>query len=234
MPRRIDLNADLGEGVTDDVGLLGVVTSANVACGFHAGDMATMRVVCEIAAERGVAVGAQVSYLDRDGFGRRAMEVPAAVLTGWVAEQVQALSEIALGCGTAVTYLKPHGALYNRVIDDAAQAEAVLEGAGELPVLTLPLGEFRGRALAAGREVRTEGFPDRGYREDGHLLPRSEEGALVEDPAEIARNAVDLAVRGIDSVCVHGDSPGAVAAARGVRQALTDEGYTLAPLWVTP
>jgi len=231
MPR-CDLNADLGEGITDDIGLLEVVTSANVACGFHAGDLGTMRVVCEIAAERGVAVGAQVSYLDRDGFGRRAMDVEADVLTAWVAEQVQALSEIALDCGTAVTYLKPHGALYNRVIDDPSQAEAVLAGSGDLLLLTLPLGELRDRALAVGREVRTEGFPDRGYSAEGRLLPRSEEGALVADPAQIARNAVALAGNGIDSVCVHGDSPGAVAAARSVRDALTSAGYTLAPLWV--
>lgn len=231
MPRSVDLNADLGEGITDDIGLLGVVTSANVACGFHAGDVATMRVVCEIAAERGVAIGAQVSYLDREGFGRRAMDVAGDVLTQWVAEQVEALSEIALGCGTAVSYLKPHGALYNRVIGDADQAQAVLAGAGELPVLTLPVGEFRERAMAVGREVRMEGFPDRGYGSDGRLLPRSQKGALVEDEAQIARNAVALAARGIESVCVHGDSPGAVTAATRVRQALTDAGYQLAPLW---
>lgn len=231
MPRFVDLNADLGEGVTDDVGLLRVVTSANVACGFHAGDVATMRAVCEIAAEQGVAVGAQVSYLDRDGFGRRAMDPGSDLLTRWVVEQIQALSDIASACGTAVTYVKPHGALYNRVIDDAAQAEAVLVGAGELPVLTLPVGELRGRALAAGRGVRAEGFPDRGYGADGRLLPRTEEGALVADPGQIARNAVDLAGQGIDSVCVHGDSPGAVAAAQRVRQALTEAGYGLSPLW---
>jgi UPF0271 protein len=231
MPRFVDLNADLGEGVTDDVGLLGVVTSANVACGFHAGDAATMRVVCEIAAERGVAVGAQVSYWDREGFGRRRMDVDGPLLTRWVAEQVEVLAEIAAGCGTSVRYVKPHGALYNRVIDDAGQAEAVLAGSGELPVLTLPLGEFRARAVATGRDVRAEGFPDRGYGADGRLLPRSEEGALVEDPAQIAGNAVDLAGRGIDSVCVHGDSPGAVAAASRVRNALVDAGFELAPLW---
>ena len=234
MPRRIDLNADLGEGVTDDKGLLEVVSSANVACGFHAGDVATMRLVCEIAAERGVAIGAQVSYRDREGFGRRAMDVEDGVLSQWVEEQVEGLSEIAMGCGTEVTYLKPHGALYNRVIDDAAQAEAVLVGSGRLPVLTLPIGELRARALAAGRDVRTEGFPDRGYSPDGRLLPRSQADALVEDPAQIALNAVHLAERGIDSVCVHGDSPGAVAAALRVREALVEAGYALTPLWSSP
>lgn len=228
-PRFIDLNADLGEGVTDDAGLLRVVTSANVACGFHAGDETTMRAVCEIAAERGVAVGAQVSYRDREGFGRRAMDVEATLLASWVAEQVEVLSGIAADVGIEVTYLKPHGALYNRVIDDAGQAAAVLEGSSDLPVLTLPIGELRGRALATGREVRTEGFPDRGYGDDGRLLPRSQEGALVGDPERIALNAIDLARNGIDSVCVHGDSPGAVAAAIRVRRALTDAGYLLRP-----
>ena len=155
MPLEIDLNADLGEGVTDDARLLRVVTSANVACGFHAGDEATMRRVCEMAAERGVAVGAQVSYLDRDGFGRRPMEVSPPILTEWVAEQVESLRRIAVGAGTVVTYLKPHGALYNRVVDDAEQAQAVLVGAGSLPILTLPIGEFRALALQQGRAVRS-------------------------------------------------------------------------------
>jgi len=231
MPRYVDLNADLGEGVIDDAGLLAVVTSANVACGFHAGDEATMRMVCEIAAERGVAIGAQVSYLDREGFGRRAMDVEPEVLVGWVVEQVELLSVLATDAGTRVAYLKPHGALYNRVIDDPAQAEAVLLGSGALPILTLPIGEFRARALATGRQVKAEGFPDRGYATDGRLLPRSEAGALVEGTAQIALNAVDLADRGIDSVCVHGDSPDAVAAALEVRQALVGAGYQLRPAW---
>lgn len=230
VPRFVDLNADLGEEVTDDAGLLEVVTSANVACGFHAGDEATMRAVCQQAAERGVAVGAQVSYLDREGFGRRAMDVSPPVLAGWVSEQVQTLTEIAAAAGTRVSYLKPHGALYNRVIDDPAQADAVIVGSGALPLLTLPIGELRVRGLAAGREVRAEGFPDRGYRTDGRLVPRAEEGALVEDPLRIAANAVQLADGGIDSVCVHGDSPGAVEAALRVRQALIDAGYVLRPL----
>src|SRR4051795_4512455 len=120
--RRIDLNADLGEGVTDDAGLLAVVTSANVACGFHAGDEQVMRDVCESAAAHGVIVGAQVSYRDREGFGRRPMDVEPGVLEEGVATQVAALASAALGAGTQVAYLKPHGALYHRVADDEAQA----------------------------------------------------------------------------------------------------------------
>jgi UPF0271 protein len=223
---RIDLNADLGEGVTADEELLAVVTSANVACGFHAGDEATMLAVCRTAAQRGVAVGAQVSYDDRAGFGRRAMDVPSDVLTAWVSTQVAVLSQIARACGTSVTYLKPHGALYNRVVDDPDQAAAVLAGSADLPVLGLPGGVFLELAERAGRAVRTEGFPDRGYTPEGRLVPRDQPGALVEDTEQIAANAVALA-GSVDSVCVHGDSAGAVAAARAVRNALTDAGWTL-------
>ena len=144
MARYVDLNADLGEEVTDDAALLTVVTSANVACGYHAGNAAIMRAVCEEAAERGVSVGAQVSYDDRENFGRVAREVPRDVLRDQVADQVGTLAAIASAAGTSVRYVKPHGALYHRVIDDEEQAWAVLAGSGELPVpvsythLTLP------------------------------------------------------------------------------------------------
>src|SRR3712207_3586153 len=124
--RSVDLNADLGEEVTDDAALLAVVTSANVACGFHAGTEQGMRAVCSAAAERGVRVGAQVSYRDREGFGRRPMDVPARLLADQVGEQVGLLAEVASAAGIAVSYLKPHGALYNRVVDDEEQAGAVL------------------------------------------------------------------------------------------------------------
>src|SRR5688500_10776918 len=142
MPVLIDLNADLGEGVTDDAGLLEVVTSANVACGYHAGDEATMRSVCARAAARGVAIGAQVSYADRENFGRVAMDVAYDVLAEHVADQVGTLSRIAASEGTEVRYVKPHGALYNRVVDDEEQARAVLAGSGDLPVLGLPPSVF--------------------------------------------------------------------------------------------
>lgn len=231
MPRTIDLNADLGEGITDDPGLLAVVTSANVACGFHAGDAETMRSVCRIAAERGVAIGAQVSYWDRENFGRQSMDVPARELTVWVREQISMLSEVSHEVGIGVSYLKPHGALYNRVIGDAEQARAVLAGSAGLPILTLPIGELRAAALADGRLVRTEGFPDRGYTDDGQLIPRDQAGALVEEVSQIAMNAVALADRRIDSVCVHGDSPGAVAAAIQVRAALENADFALRSPW---
>jgi UPF0271 protein len=221
----VDLNADLGEEVTDDDALLAVVTSANVACGYHAGTPAIMRAVCAGAARLGVSVGAQVSYDDRAGFGRVARDVAPGLLRDQVADQVGVLTAIAQSEGVAVRYLKPHGALYHRVIDDAEQAEAVLAGSGTLPVLGMP-GELCERARAAGRAVVLEGFPDRAYRPDGRLVPRTEPGAVLEDGAQIAAAAVALAPR-VGSLCVHGDHPGAVVHARGVRRALEDAGWTL-------
>jgi UPF0271 protein len=230
---RIDLNADLGEGITDDEGLLAVVTSANVACGFHAGDEATMRVICATAAERGLAVGAQVSYADREGFGRRRMDPRGEVLEGWVADQVGRLETIADAQGTTVAYVKPHGALYNRVVDDEPQAAAVLAGSGDLPVLGLRDAAILRLAERQGRRTVVEGFPDRGYTGgspgEGSLVPRDQPGALVADVDEIAGNAVLLARAGVDTVCVHGDSPGAVAAARAVRNCLEEAGFRLLP-----
>ena len=222
---RIDLNADLGEGVTDDAGLLSVVTSANVACGYHAGSPAIMRAVCGGAAERGVSVGAQVSYADREHFGRVPLDVPPAVLREQVADQVGTLTVIAGEEGVPVRYLKPHGALYHRTLDDEEQALAVLEGSRDLPVLGMP-GRLLTLAVAHGRTVHHEGFPDRGYGEDGRLLPRSAPGALLTSARDIAFRAVELA-ENVDSVCVHGDHPGAVENARAVRAALVDAGYAL-------
>jgi UPF0271 protein len=227
---RIDLNADLGEEVTDDEGLLTVVTSANVACGFHAGSAPVMRAVCERAAAQGVVVGAQVSYRDREGFGRRPMEVAADVLAGWVEEQVATLSDIAAAAGAAVEYVKPHGALYNRVVDDEAQAAAVLAGSGVLPVLGLPVSVLLRLAAARGRVVVPEGFPDRGYDSTGRLVPRDQPDALVHGADRIAANAVRLAESGaVQTVCVHGDSPDAVTTARAVRRALERADFEVRP-----
>ena len=223
--RTIDLNADLGEEVTDDEALLAVVTSANVACGYHAGGPAIMRAVCAEAARQEVAVGAHVSYDDRENFGRVAHDVAYEVLREQVADQVGTLASIAAGEGTSVRYVKPHGALYHRVIDDEEQAAAVLEGSAHLPVLGMP-GAFLTLAAAAGRPIFHEGFPDRGYAPDGRLVPRSEPGALIEDEDDIVAQALTLAGT-VDSVCLHGDSPGAVAHAVAVRRALEAAGYVL-------
>ncbi|CAI9412922.1 LamB/YcsF family protein [Nocardioides sp. T2.26MG-1] len=224
---RIDLNADLGEEITDDEALLAVVTSANVACGYHAGSREVMRVVCAEAARLGVVLGAQVSYDDRANFGRVELDVSYAELREHVADQVGQLAEIAAAEGTAVRYVKPHGALYHRVLDDEEQARAVLDGSGQLPVLGMP-GALLRLAEAAGRAVFREGFPDRGYTPDGRLLPRSAPGALVEDADGVVAQALALAGR-VDSVCLHGDSPGAVGHAHAVRRSLEASGFELRP-----
>jgi len=228
----IDLNADLGEEVTDDPALLAVVTSANVACGYHAGTPETMHAVCAEAARRGVVVGAQVSYADRPNFGRVRRDLAPDELTEQVEDQIGLLEAIALAEGTVVRYVKPHGALYNRVVDDAEQAAAVLAGSGSLPVLGLPDGVLLELAAAAGRRTFLEGFPDRGYTPDGRLVPRDQPGALVTDEAEISARAVALASR-VDSVCLHGDSPDAVAHARAVRRALEAAGLLVRPFLST-
>ena len=248
---RIDLNSDLGEGfgmwrLGDDDGLLEVVTSANVACGFHAGDPDILRRVCDKAAERGVVVGAQVSYRDLAGFGRQAMEVPAGTLTNEVIYQIAALDGFARIAGTRVDYVKPHGALYNRIVHDEVQAAAVVAAVAtydaSLPVLGLPGSVWLRLAAEAGLGTVREAFADRGYTPQGTLVPRSEPGALVTDVEEVAQRVVQLAtqgtVRAVDdtevtvaaqSICVHGDSPGAVAMAVAARAALQDAGVTIAP-----
>ena len=230
VPREVDLNADLGEEITDDAGLLALVTSANVACGFHAGTRATMQAVCAEAVRRGVALGAQVSYADRENFGRVTRDVEPGVLAEQVAEQVGILAGIARAEGGEVVYLKPHGALYHRVAVDAVQAAAVLAGSGSLPVLGMPGSLLLAQATTEGRGVRLEGFPDRGCTADGRLVSRELPDALVTDPAEVAARAVDLAPR-VDSVCVHGDSPLAVAAADAVRRALEAAGHRVVSCW---
>lgn len=230
LPSTVDLNADLGEEVTDDDGLLHVVTSANVACGYHAGTPAVMRAVCAEAVRRSVTIGAQVSYADRPNFGRVVLDVEPAVLAEQVADQVGVLSEIALAAGGAVSYVKPHGALYHRAAEDPATARAVLAGSGTLPLLGMAGSLLLALGSDEGRSTRLEGFPDRGYTDSGGLVPRSEPGALITDGVEIARRAVDLSGR-VDSVCVHGDSPGAVAHAIAVRRALEAAGVAVTTCW---
>ena len=232
--RIIDLNADLGEEVTDDDALLALVTSANVACGYHAGSPAVMRAVCSEAALRGVSVGAQVSYADRENFGRVEHDVPVAVLREQVADQVGVLREVARSCGLELSHLKPHGALYHRVFSDPEQAAAVLAGSDDLPVLGMPGAVVLEQAARLGRRVLLEGFPDRGYTAEGRLLSRTEAGAVLSGADQVAARAVELASwlapALLDSLCVHGDAPGAVQNARAVRHALEAAGYRLAGL----
>lgn len=243
---RLDLNADLGEGfgrwrLGDDEALLDVVTSANVACGFHAGDPMIMRRVCERAVERGVAIGAQVSYRDLAGFGRRRIEMEPAELTADVLYQLGALDGFARAAGDRVRYLKPHGALYSAAAADPAQAGAIVAAAQSwpepLPLLTLPGGELYRQATAAGLPCRVEAFADRAYLPDGSLQPRGEPGAVLTDQVVITERVLRLAESGSlttvdgtvlalrpDSLCVHGDTPGALEIARAVRSALERAG----------
>lgn len=230
----------------DDDALLGLVTSANVACGFHAGDPSTMRRVCARAAARGVAVGAQVSYRDLAGFGRRFVDVEPAELTDDLLYQLAALDGIARVAGTRVSYVKPHGALYNAAVTHVGHAQAVVDAVlaydRRLPVLGLPGSELLRAAEAAGMRPVAEGFADRGYTPSGTLVPRREPGALLEDPPLVAEHAVRMATEGVvvavdgtrllmpvESVCVHGDTPGAVVMAQAVRSALESAGVGLGP-----
>jgi len=241
----IDLNSDLGEGfgiwrLGDDAALLDVVTSANVACGFHAGDPSTMRRVCARAAERGVAVGAQVSYRDLAGFGRRFIDADPAELADEVLYQIGALEACARAAGTRVSYVKPHGALYNATVHHDAQAQAVVRGVkafGDLPVLGLPGSRLLHHAARAGLRAVREAFADRAYTPEGALVPRSQPGAVLTGTDAVVAQVLRLVRSGelvtvtgeiiateVDSICLHGDTPGAVAHARSVREALLDAG----------
>ena len=245
----MDLNSDLGEGfgawsLGDDLALLDLVTSANVACGFHAGDPRTMERTVAAAAERGVAIGAQVAYPDLVGFGRRAMEVAPADLSADVLYQLGALEAFCRVAGTSVRYVKPHGALYHRCVTDPVQASAVADAVrlydSTLPVLTLPGSALARAAVAAGLPVVAEGFADRAVAPDGQLVPRGEPGAVVTDEAEVVARAVRMVVDGqveahgggvvelrVGSLCVHGDTPGAARLAAAVREGLTAAGVQL-------
>jgi 5-oxoprolinase (ATP-hydrolysing) subunit A len=245
----IDLNSDLGEGfgiwaLGDDEALLDVVTSANVACGFHAGDPNILRRVCDWAAEKNVAIGAQVSYRDLAGFGRRGIDMDPDSLTNDVLYQIGALDGFARVAGTRVRYVKPHGALYNRAVHDERQAAAVVAAVvaydASLPMLGLPGSALLRRAGEAGLTGVPEAFADRGYTSQATLVPRTEAGALLHDPADISSRMVQMVttgrLRSVDgeeiavsarSICVHGDTPGAVAMAVALRRALVEAGVEI-------
>jgi UPF0271 protein len=247
----VDLNSDLGEGfgrwtLGDDDALLGVVTSANVACGFHASDASIMRRVCAGAVGCGVAIGAQVGYRDLPGFGRRFIDMEPDALTADVVYQLGALEAFARIAGDRVRYVKPHGALYNAIVHHEEQAAAVVAAVvaydRTLPVLGLPGSAWLRLAAEAGLTPVSEAFADRAYTAEGTLVSRRLPGAVLHDPAEIARRCVAMAagepIRDVDggeltlrpeSICVHGDTPGAVEIARQVRAALAGAGRTLAP-----
>jgi UPF0271 protein len=245
----VDLNSDLGESfgrwrLGDDEALLGVVTSANVACGFHAGDASTLRRPCAQASERGVVIGAQVGYQDLAGFGRRFVDVHPNELVDDVLYQLGALEAFARVAGSTIRYVKPHGALYNAVVHHEAQAAAVVEAVrtydDSLAVLGLPGSALLAAAERAGLRAVREAFADRAYTPAGTLVPRTEEGAVLDDATEVAERVVRMVTEGVveavdgtvvridaSSVCVHGDSPDAVSMATAVRDALTAAGVKL-------
>ena len=247
---QIDLNSDLGESfgpwtMGDDAAIVRLVSSANVACGFHAGDPTTIRGTCAAAADAGVAVGAHVAYRDLAGFGRRFLDVEVRHLVDDVVYQVGALEALAAASGTRVRYVKPHGALYNAVVTHREQARAVVTAVREvdpaLPVMALPGSVVAEEAEAAGLRVVLEAFADRGYAPDGTLVPRGSAGAVLHDPDQVAARVLRIATEGVveavdgsavqvevESVCVHGDTPGAVAIATAVRSALAAAGVQVA------
>jgi 5-oxoprolinase (ATP-hydrolysing) subunit A len=247
----LDLNSDLGEGfgiwvLGDDAALLRIVTSANVACGFHGGDPRIMRRVCAGAVEHGVVIGAQVSYRDLAGFGRRRIDMDPAELTDDVLYQLGALDGFARVAGDRVRYVKPHGALYNAIVTDAEQAAAVVAAVRlydpGLPVLGLPGSQWLAQAAAAGLTTVPEAFADRAYTPAGQLVSRREPGAVLHDPGTIADRSLAMArsgaVTAVDgttvevrarSLCVHGDTPGAVVIAGQVRDRLTAGGVAIRP-----
>jgi 5-oxoprolinase (ATP-hydrolysing) subunit A len=245
----IDLNADLGEGfgvwrLGDDDAMLGIVTSANIACGFHAGDPAGLLSVCRLAAERGVRIGAQVSYRDLAGFGRRFIDVAPEDLLADVVYQIGALHGLAQAAGSAVSYVKPHGALYNTIVTNREQASAVAEAVRTvdtgLPVLGMAGSAFFDEAQRRGLRTVPEAFADRAYQPDGQLVSRRKPGAVLHDPVTIAERVLTMVTVGnvmavdgsnialyVQSVCVHGDSPGAVQIASAVRDRLKADGIGL-------
>lgn len=247
MPERVDLNGDVGEGIGQDAELIPQLTSANIACGGHAGDAATMRQTVALARAHGVAVGAHPSFPDRDGFGRRALPLPPHEVEASVSAQIGELAAIAASQQVPLRHVKPHGALYNMAARDARLADAIARAVAAVDP-TLVLVGLAGSALVeagarAGLQTANEGFADRAYTPAGTLVPRDEPGAVIHDPALVAARAVAMvreravtAIDGsrvaltVDTICVHGDTPGAAALARALREALVRAGVEMAPI----
>lgn len=230
--RFIDLNADLGEGGSEDEALLRLVSSANIACGGHAGDEATMRRAIESAMASGVAIGAHPSYEDRDHFGRRALVMPLHTVTDFVQRQVGHIASIATAMGAGLHHVKAHGSLYNQADRDTALATAVVKGitaiSPDLVLYAPPAGALAAAGRAAGLTICAEGFADRRYLENGALMPRAEPGAVISNVGEAVAQAMEIAANGVvETLCVHGDGPTAVAILRALRERLEDSGYRI-------
>lgn len=225
----IDLNCDLGEGCNNDAELMTLITSANVSCGFHAGDQATAHVTLKLAAKHGVHVGAHPGYADRSNFGRVELPLGEEAIFELCLYQVGALMGLAQAAGVQVRYLKPHGALYNQACREDAFARPIMAAAAilKLPVLGLPGSRLEALCKSGGGFV-AEGFADRRYRPDGSLVRRSEPDAFVHDVDEAVGQADRLMrERGVRTLCVHGDNPQALAFVRGLRDAFAKRGISL-------
>jgi UPF0271 protein len=222
---KIDLNCDLGEGIGDDEAVMPYITSANIACGFHAGDEQTMCETIRLAKRFGVNAGAHPSWKDKENFGRKEMEVPCDEVERIVLEQIQILAKIAKEEGVTLTHVKPHGALYNQAAKDIELARAIARAVKNFWGGLILVGLAGSRSIEAGREmglrVAEEGFPDRGYNPDGTLMSRSLPGSLIESPEEVAKHAVELLqTMRLDTLCLHGDHPNAAANAKLLRGVL--------------
>ena len=226
---KIDLNCDLGEGMDNDEAIMPYITSANIACGFHAGDEQTMREILRLAKRFGVNVGAHPSWKDRENFGRKEIDVSPEEAEKLVFEQIQILAAIAKEEGVTLTHVKPHGALYNQSAKDVELAGAIARAVKTFSVDLILVGLAGSRSIEAGREigvrVAAEGFPDRGYNADGSLMSRLLPGALIESPEEVARHAIELVKRGrMDTLCLHGDHPNAAENVKMLREVLEKNG----------
>jgi UPF0271 protein len=229
-PRAIDLNADLGEGCPNDAALLARVTSASLCCGAHAGSPDDILRTLREARDRGVVVGAHPGYADREHFGRREQPASREAVQTLIVEQVAVLESLAAEAGVAIRFLKPHGALYNQAQRQEEIARGVVAAAAQLGLPLLGLPGTALERLAAGHAVPyvAEGFPDRHYREDGSLVPRSEPGAIVHDPREMEAQLLRLVAAGrVATLCIHGDDPRAIANADLVRRVLGHHGIAI-------
>ena len=244
-PNVVDLNADVGEGCGQDAALMPLISSANIACGFHAGDVESMREAVALALKHGVAIGAHPSFPDREEFGRRDMQLAAGDLHQCIVAQIDALAAVARAAGTRVRHVKPHGALYNMAARDKALAETVVAAIRSVDPALMIFG-LAGSALVQlaerlGMEAVSEAFADRAYAPDGRLLPRTQPGRVLHDEAAVAARAVEMvrdgsviAVDGsrvairADTICLHGDTPGADVMARRIRDAFAAVGIRVA------
>jgi 5-oxoprolinase (ATP-hydrolysing) subunit A len=241
----VDLNADVGEGCGQDVSLMPLISSANIACGLHAGDAGTMRDAVRLARDHNVAIGAHPSFPDREHFGRREMQLSAEDLHECIVAQVRSLADVAASAGARLRHVKPHGALYNMAARDDRLAEAVVAAIRSvdpsLAIFGLAGSALLNAAVRIGLHSVSEAFADRAYRADGSLLPRDQPGSVLHDPDEVAARVVDMARDGsvaavdggrirvrADTICIHGDTPGAPALAKTIREALMSAGIAVA------